>query len=88
MSNIAIERPIKMQWYSWPDVVPDILTIGKPMGNGHPVAAVITTPQVAASFAATGMEYFNTVSTSVTPVDKIIGLSLIYAAQYDNRLSK
>jgi len=32
------------------------------MGNGHPVAAVVTTPEIAASFAATGMEYFNTVS--------------------------
>ena len=43
-------------------VVPDIVTIGKPMGNGHPVAAVLTTPDVAASFANTGIEYFNTVS--------------------------
>jgi len=31
------------------------------MGNGHPVAAVITTPDIAASFKKTGMEYFNTV---------------------------
>jgi 4-aminobutyrate aminotransferase-like enzyme len=40
-------------------VVPDILTIGKPLGNGHPVAAVVTTPEIAASFN-NGMEYFNT----------------------------
>jgi len=46
------------------DVIPDIVTLGKPMGNGHPVAAVITTPEIAASFAATGVEYFNTVSGS------------------------
>ena len=39
------------------------MTIGKPMGNGHPVAAVITTPEIAASFQACGVEYFNTVST-------------------------
>lgn len=31
------------------------------MGNGHPIAAVITTKEIADSFAATGMEYFNTV---------------------------
>src|SRR5262249_21902254 len=31
------------------DVVPDIVTIGKPLGNGHPVAAVVTTPEIAAS---------------------------------------
>ena len=42
-------------------VIPDIVTIGKPMGNGHPVAAVITTKEIANSFAATGVEYFNTV---------------------------
>ena len=29
-------------------------------GNGHPIAAVVTTPEVAASFYATGLEYFNT----------------------------
>ena len=46
------------------DVIPDIVTIGKPMGNGHPVAAVITTQEIAASFKATGLEYFNTVSIS------------------------
>lgn len=44
------------------DVVPDIVTLGKPMGNGHPVAAVITTPEIARSFRDTGIEYFNTVS--------------------------
>ncbi|XP_018374410.1 PREDICTED: alanine--glyoxylate aminotransferase 2-like isoform X2 [Trachymyrmex cornetzi] len=42
------------------DVVPDIVTLGKPMGNGHPVAAVITTPEIARSFYNTGIEYFNT----------------------------
>jgi 4-aminobutyrate aminotransferase-like enzyme/Ser/Thr protein kinase RdoA (MazF antagonist) len=40
-------------------VVPDIVTVGKPAGNGHPLAAVITTPQIAEKFA-NGMEYFNT----------------------------
>lgn len=42
------------------DIVPDIVTLGKPMGNGHPVSAVITTREIAESFGATGMEYFNT----------------------------
>ncbi len=41
------------------DVVPDIVTLGKPMGNGHPVAAVVTTRAIADSFA-NGMEYFST----------------------------
>lgn len=43
-------------------MVPDIVTIGKPVGNGHPVSAVVTTPEIAESFGATGMEYFNTVN--------------------------
>ncbi|MFT5999809.1 MAG: 4-aminobutyrate aminotransferase-like enzyme, partial [Neolewinella sp.] len=40
-------------------VVPDIVTIGKPLGNGHPLGAVVCTPEVARVFA-NGMEYFNT----------------------------
>lgn len=43
-------------------MIPDIVTVGKPMGNGHPVAAVITTEEIAESFKKTGLEYFNTVS--------------------------
>jgi len=39
-------------------VVPDIVVMGKPIGNGHPLAAVVTTPELAARFA-NGMEYFN-----------------------------
>ena len=42
------------------DTIPDIVTIAKPMGNGHPVGAVVTTPEIAASFESTGVEYFNT----------------------------
>jgi hypothetical protein len=41
------------------DVVPDIVTLGKPLGSGFPVSAVVTTPEIARSFA-NGMEYFNT----------------------------
>jgi len=41
------------------DVIPDIITIGKPLGNGHPIAAVVCTQKVADAFA-NGMEYFNT----------------------------
>ena len=40
-------------------VVPDIVTLGKPFGNGHPVAAVVATREIADSFA-NGMEYFST----------------------------
>lgn len=40
-------------------VVPDIVVLGKPIGNGHPIGAVITTPAIADSFA-NGMEFFST----------------------------
>jgi 4-aminobutyrate aminotransferase-like enzyme/Ser/Thr protein kinase RdoA (MazF antagonist) len=40
-------------------VVPDIVTMGKPMANGHPVAAVVTTRAIADAFDQ-GMKYFNT----------------------------
>ena len=40
-------------------VVPDIVVMGKPMGNGHPIGAVVTTPEIAKSFA-NGMEFFST----------------------------
>lgn len=43
-------------------VIPDIVTVAKPMGNGHPVGAVVTTQKIAESFAATGVQYFNTVN--------------------------
>lgn len=43
------------------DFVPDIVTMGKPMGNGHPVACVVTTQEIAEAFSSSGMEYFNTV---------------------------
>ncbi|ALC49682.1 CG8745 [Drosophila busckii] len=41
-------------------VVPDIVSVAKPMGNGHPVGAVVTTPEIAQAFHATGVAYFNT----------------------------
>jgi len=40
--------------------VPDIVSVAKPMGNGHPVGAVVTTKAIADSFLATGVAYFNT----------------------------
>lgn len=40
-------------------VVPDILTLGKPIGNGFPLGAVVTTREIADAFD-NGMEYFNT----------------------------
>lgn len=40
------------------DIVPDMVILGKPMGNGHPIAAVVTTEEISDAFA-TGMEFFS-----------------------------
>jgi 4-aminobutyrate aminotransferase-like enzyme/Ser/Thr protein kinase RdoA (MazF antagonist) len=41
------------------NVVPDIVVMGKPLGNGHPIGAVATTRAIADAFD-NGMEYFST----------------------------
>ncbi len=56
------------------DAVPDVVTVGKPIGNGHPLAAVITTREIAASFD-NGMEYFNTFGGN--PVSMAVGLAVL-----------
>ncbi|WP_341890002.1 aminotransferase class III-fold pyridoxal phosphate-dependent enzyme [Variovorax sp. YR752] len=40
-------------------VTPDIVTMGKPMGNGHPVAGLVTSPEIMARFRGS-FRYFNT----------------------------
>lgn len=55
-------------------VVPDIVTLGKPMGNGHPIGAVVARREIADSFI-TGMEYFNTYAGN--PVSCAIGLAVL-----------
>jgi 4-aminobutyrate aminotransferase-like enzyme len=55
-------------------VIPDIVTLGKPIGNGHPLAAVVTTAEIAASFD-NGMEYFNTFGGN--PVSCAIGSAVL-----------
>ena len=56
------------------DVVPDIVTLGKPVANGHPMAVVVTTPEIAAGFH-NGMEYFNTFGGN--PVSCAIGMAVL-----------
>jgi 4-aminobutyrate aminotransferase-like enzyme len=55
-------------------LVPDIVTLGKPIGNGHPMAAVITTPEIAAAFA-NGMEFFS--SFGGNPVSAAVGMAVL-----------
>ena len=55
-------------------VVPDIVTMGKPIGNGHPIGAVVTTAEIAASFA-NGMEFFSTFGGN--PVSCAVGMAVL-----------
>ncbi len=55
-------------------VVPDIVVMGKPIGNGHPLAAVVVTNEIADAFN-NGMEYFNTYGGN--PVSMATGLAVL-----------
>lgn len=59
-------------------VVPDIVTMGKPIGNGHPLGAVVCTRAVAEAFA-NGMEFFNTFGGN--PVSSRIGRTVLEVIQ-------
>mmetsp|Transcript_7169 Transcript_7169/g.9294 ORF Transcript_7169/g.9294 Transcript_7169/m.9294 type:complete len:528 (-) Transcript_7169:195-1778(-) len=63
-------------------VVPDIVTCGKPFGNGMPLAAVITTDQVANAFESEGIEYFNTFGGN--PVSCAAGLAVLDALEQEH----
>ena len=55
-------------------VVPDIVVLGKPIGNGYPLGAVVTTPEIAASFD-NGMEFFSTFGGNT--VSCAVGLAVL-----------
>ena len=59
-------------------VVPDIVVLGKPIGNGHPIGAVITTAAIAESFN-NGMEFFSTFGGN--NVSCAIGLAVLEVVQ-------
>jgi 4-aminobutyrate aminotransferase-like enzyme len=60
--------------YEGEDVVPDIVTTGKPMGNGLPMGACAARPELVARFRAAG-RYFNTFAGS--PVHAAVGLAVL-----------
>ena len=62
-------------------VVPDIVVLGKPIGNGHPIGAAITTRAIADSFA-NGMEFFSTFGGN--NVSCAIGLKVLEVLRDEN----
>jgi 4-aminobutyrate aminotransferase-like enzyme/Ser/Thr protein kinase RdoA (MazF antagonist) len=63
------------------NVVPDIVVLGKPIGNGFPLAAVITTPEIVRSFD-NGMEFFSTFGGN--PVACAAGLAVLKVVEEEN----
>lgn len=59
-------------------VVPDIVVLGKPIGNGFPLAAVVTTPEIARTFD-NGMEFFSTFGGN--PVSCAAGIAVMDALE-------
>lgn len=65
------------------DVTPDIITLGKPMGNGHPIAGVITRADLLNEFTQ-GLFYFNTFGGN--PVSCAAGMAVLDVIENENLL--
>ena len=61
-------------------VAPDLITMGKPLGNGHPVAGVAARPQVLEAFGRNS-RYFNTFGGN--PVSAAAGLAVLRTVQQE-----
>ena len=66
------------------DVIPDIVVLGKSIGNGHPMAAVFTTEKIASSLGE--MEWFS--STGGNPVSCAIGNAVLDVIEEEELLKK
>jgi 4-aminobutyrate aminotransferase-like enzyme len=64
-------------------VIPDIVTMGKPIGDGHPLAAVVTTPAIAEAFSRK-FHYFNTFGGN--PVSTAVGMAVLDVIEGENIL--
>ena len=60
--------------YQHYDIVPDLVTLGKPLGNGHPLAGVVGSPRLINAFAERAL-YFNTFGGN--PVSCAVGLAVL-----------
>ncbi len=67
--------------YEADDFVPDIVTMGKPMGNGHPLAATVTRADILERFSSKG-SYFNTFGGN--PVSCAAGLAVLDVLETEN----
>lgn len=73
--QVGFGRLGKWKWgYEMHEVLPDMVVLGKPMGNGHPIGAVVTTHEISDAFAR-GPEFFS--SFGGNPVSCAIGKAVL-----------
>ncbi|MDH5399919.1 MAG: aminotransferase class III-fold pyridoxal phosphate-dependent enzyme [Cyclobacteriaceae bacterium] len=70
-------------FWAWENysIIPDIVVLGKPMGNGHPIGAVVTTSEIALAFE-NGMEFFS--SFGGNPVSAEVALAVLNVIEEEN----
>lgn len=66
-------------------LVPDLVTLGKPMGNGHPMGGVVMSAGLARAFAAKG-RYFNTFGGN--PVSAVVGSAVLDVIESESLLDR
>lgn len=79
----AFGRTGKMWGHELSGVIPDIVTLGKPMGNGHPIAGAVCRPQLGNAFRDKAM-YFNTFGGN--PVSCAAGLAVLEVIEQESLL--
>ena len=67
--------------YEMHGVVPDMVILGKPMGNGHPIGGVVCTESISEAFA-NGMEFFS--SFGGNPVSCEVGKAVLSTLEEEN----
>lgn len=74
-----------MWGYRMFNLEPELVTMGKPMGNGHPIGAVVTTAELLDEFGRHNM-FFNTFAGS--PVSSAAGLAVLRFMQQENLMTR
>ncbi len=69
--------------HQWDDVIPDIVTMGKPMGSGHPISGVVARADLINEFGSSAM-YFNTFGGN--PVSCAVGMAVLDVFERENLL--
>ena len=77
----GLGRTGRMWGFEHYGVTPDIVTLGKPMGDGHPIGVVVTSKEIAQAFTASNV-YFNTFGGN--PVSAAVGKAVLDVVTSEN----